>query len=74
MFRQKAVVNGSYLARQYLNKEDGGSGGLLINVASMAGEYDTLMWGGVGVFSGGARGRRRGFPKKIIFLPPPPTV
>ena len=39
---QKAVVNGSYLARQYLSKNNPeGNGGLLINISSMAGQYNS---------------------------------
>ncbi|XP_022111696.1 15-hydroxyprostaglandin dehydrogenase [NAD(+)]-like, partial [Acanthaster planci] len=32
-----AVVQGTYLARKYLSKLNGGSGGVVINIASMAG-------------------------------------
>ncbi|XP_071785998.1 15-hydroxyprostaglandin dehydrogenase [NAD(+)]-like [Asterias amurensis] len=32
-----AVVHGTYLARKYMSKQHGGSGGLVVNIASMAG-------------------------------------
>ncbi|PIK38117.1 putative 15-hydroxyprostaglandin dehydrogenase [Apostichopus japonicus] len=32
-----AVIRGSYLAKQFMSKENGGSGGVLINTASLAG-------------------------------------
>ncbi|XP_071478567.1 15-hydroxyprostaglandin dehydrogenase [NAD(+)]-like [Diadema antillarum] len=32
-----AVMRGTYLARQYMDKENGGRGGVVINIASMAG-------------------------------------
>lgn len=43
---QSAVIKGTLLGLQYMGKDQGGSGGHIINVASMAGQYNKgPLWG-----------------------------
>ncbi len=38
------MVDGTYLAREYLSKTEGGRGGLVINISSMAGMSTLSAW------------------------------
>ncbi len=35
---QNAVIDGTYLAQQFMSKQNGGDGGVVINVSSIAGD------------------------------------
>lgn len=39
---QGAVITGSYLAKQYMSKQNGGNGGVLINTGSIAGKLSHI--------------------------------